>query len=106
MNPPKKGNVAVIFVSRKTDADPEGYARAAAEMEEEVTKAPGYIGHDSVGSPDGSGITISYWEDHASAAAWRAHARHSEVRAEGRRSWYSYYRLVVADVARAYDWHK
>jgi heme-degrading monooxygenase HmoA len=102
----RKGSVAIIFVSRKTDTDTEGYARASAEREEEVMRAPGYLGHDSVGGNDGSGITISYWQDHASAAAWRAHARHSEVREEGRRQWYDFYRLVVADVVRAYDWHK
>lgn len=102
----RKGNVAVIFVSRRTGIDPEGYARAAAEMEGEAARAPGYLGHDSVGGADGSGITISYWEDEAAAAAWRAHARHSEVREQGRKHWYNHYRLVVADVARAYDWHK
>lgn len=102
----RKGNVAVIFISRRTGSDAEGYARAAAEMEQEVARAPGYLGHDSIGSADGGGITISYWEDHASAAAWRAHARHSEVRADGRERWYDWYRLVVADVTRAYDWRK
>ena len=101
-----KGNVAVIFVSRRTSIDPEGYARAAAEMEEAVAAAPGYLGHDSVGSPDGRGITVSYWKDEASAAAWRAHARHTEVRADGRERWYDWYRLVVAEIGRAYDWHK
>jgi len=100
----KRGNVAVIFVSRRTGEDPEGYARAAAEMEAAVASAPGYLGHDSIGATDGQGITISYWADRASAKAWRAHARHAEVRAEGRRHWYGWYRLVVAEVDRAYDW--
>ena len=102
----RKGNVAVIFVSSRTDSDPSGYADAAAEMEQEVARAPGYLGHDSLSSADGSGITISYWQDHASAAAWRDHVRHGEIRAEGRKRWYHWYRLVVADVARAYDWKK
>jgi heme-degrading monooxygenase HmoA len=102
----KKGAVAVIFVSRRSAFDPEGYALAAAEMEAEVAKADGYIGHDSVGSPDGRGITISYWRDEAAALAWRAHARHSEVREQGRAGWYEHYRLVVAEVTRAYDWLK
>jgi heme-degrading monooxygenase HmoA len=75
-------------------------------MEAEVARAPGYLGHDSVGSPDGQGITISYWDSHEAAAAWRAHARHSQIRDQGRRQWYSFYRLIVADIARAYDWHK
>jgi heme-degrading monooxygenase HmoA len=102
----EKGAVAVIFISRRSGADPEGYAQAAAEMEAEVAKADGYLGHDSVSSPDGQGITISYWRDEAAARAWRAHARHSEVRAQGRAAWYDHYRLVVAEVTRAYDWLK
>jgi heme-degrading monooxygenase HmoA len=101
-----KGAVAVIFISKRSGADAEGYAQAAAEMEAEVARADGYIGHDSVSSADGRGITISYWRDEAAAIAWRAHARHSEVRAQGRASWYDHYRLVVAEVTRAYDWLK
>ena len=102
----KKGNVAVIFVSTRTQSGPEDYARAAAEMEAAVRQAPGYLGHDSVGSPDGSAITVSYWQDEASAAAWRANSRHAAVRAEGRAHWYRSYRLVVAEVTRAHDWLK
>ena len=101
-----KGNVAVIFVSRRGVGDADGYARAAAEMEEAVAGAPGYLGHDSVSTGDGRGITVSYWTDADAVAAWRAHARHSEVRSQGRASWYEWYRLVVADVTRAYDWQK
>jgi heme-degrading monooxygenase HmoA len=101
-----QGNVAVIFVSRRTGADPAAYSSAAAEMEEEVARAPGYLGHDSISGADGSGITISYWQDEASAAKWRGHARHSEVREQGRAKWYDHYRLVVAEISRAYDWHK
>jgi heme-degrading monooxygenase HmoA len=100
----KKGNVAVIFVSRRTERDPEGYAQAAAEMEAAVASAPGYLGHDSLSGPESGGITISYWSDQEAVAAWRAHARHAEVRAEGRRHWYDWYRLVVAEVDRAYEW--
>lgn len=102
----KKGNVAVIFVSRRTRSGSEDYARAAAEMEAAVAKAPGYIGHDSVGNPDGEGITVSYWQDEAAAADWRANARHAAVRAEGREHWYHSYRLVVAEVTRVHDWVK
>lgn len=101
-----KGSVAVIFVSRRSTADPEGYALAAAEMEEEVVKATGYLGHESVSLPDGLGVTISYWSDEESAFGWRSHARHSEVREQGRKHWYDWYRLVVADVSRAYEWHR
>ncbi len=100
----EKGSIAVIFVSLRTGADAEGYARAAAEMEAAVARAPGYLGHDSVSSAEG-GITISYWRDEASVADWRAHARHSEVRQAGRDHWYRHYRLIVASVMRSDEWH-
>lgn len=100
-----KSNIAVIFVSRRTD-DMTGYAEAAAEMEAEVRQASGYLGHDSVSDADGNAITISYWENEAAAAGWRNHARHREVREDGRKRWYAWYRLVIADVTRAYDWQK
>ncbi len=48
----KKGAVAVIFVLRRSGADAEGYAQAAAEMETEVALAGGYLGHDSVSGAD------------------------------------------------------
>jgi len=100
----EKGSIAVIFVSRRTGVDGEGYQRAAAEMEAAVASAPGYLGHDSVSSAEGGGITISYWRDEASVAAWRAHNRHSEVRQAGRDHWYHQYRLVVASVMRSDEW--
>ena len=102
----RTGNIAVIFVSRRGRGDPEGYARAAAEMEAEVVNAPGYLDHDSVTSPDGRGVTISYWRDEESIAAWRTHARHSEVRSEGRAHRYDWYRVVVAEISRAHDWQR
>lgn len=101
----KKGNIAVIFVSRKSD-DMNGYAEAAAEMEAEVRQARGYLGHHSVSDEDGNGITVSYWEDAASAAAWRNHPRHREIREDGRKRWYHWYRLVIAEVTRANDWQR
>jgi len=101
----EKGSIVVIFVSQRTGADAEGYKRAAAEMEAAVSGAPGYLGHDSVGSAEGAGITISYWRDEASVAEWRAHTRHSAVRQAGRDHWYHHYRLVVAKVMRSDEWH-
>lgn len=101
-----KGSIAVIFVSRRTGGDPEAYARAAEEMDEAVRSAPGYLGHDSVSGSDGGGITISYWRDMESVAAWRDEARHSAIRAEGRASWYESYRLIVARIERSHDWFK
>ena len=98
--------ISVIFVAQRTQLDVDGYARAAAMMEELAARQEGYVGMDSVRGADGLGITISYWTDEASAKAWRDHPDHAEIRDAGRDRWYSDYSLHVAQVTRSYDWKK
>ena len=99
-----EGSIAVIFVSRRNGADEPGYGAAAAEMEAAVKAMPGFLGMDSVRSPDGSGITISYWTDEECIARWRDHQRHRQVRQAGRSHWYDWYQVIVARVERSYAW--
>jgi len=104
---PPRGSIAVIFVSRRTADDEPGYAEAAAEMEAAVRASPGFLSMDSAArAEDGTGITICYWENEDGVAAWREHERHTEVRAEGRRAWYDWYKVVVARVERGYAWSR
>ncbi len=98
------GSVAVIFASRLTGADADGYARAAAAMEALAAVQPGYLGLDS--ARDGLGLTISYWVDEASARAWHRHPEHAEIREAGRGRWYKDFTVHVADVTRSYGWAK
>lgn len=102
----RKGQIAVIFMSVRTDADGAGYAAAADAMEARAACQPGYCGFDSARGDDGFGITVSFWEDDASAIAWRDDPEHAAIRAAGRDRWYSRYELVVAKVERDYDWHR
>src|SRR3546814_1222979 len=62
----RAGQTAVIFVSQRTDADADGYDRAAQAMAALAARQPGYRGMDSVRGADGHGITVSYWADEAS----------------------------------------
>ena len=102
----KSGQVAVIFVSRRTPDDAAGYARAADEMLALAQSQPGYVGVHSARDATGFGITVSYWESEAAAKAWRNHPRHSEIRDAGRALWYQNYHTIVADVTRSYDWSR
>lgn len=103
---PPAGAVAVIFVALRRAEDDEGYGRAAARMEALSASFPGYLGIDSARGADGLGITVSYWADEASAQAWKAQAEHAAIRALGRERWYDHYRLIVATVARGYQWQR
>ena len=101
-----RGTVSVIFVAQRTDADADGYARAAAMMDRLAAQQEGYVSMDSVRGSDGLGITVSYWASEAHAKAWRDHPDHAAIRDAGRDRWYSHYSLHVAEVTRSYDWNK
>ena len=53
--------VAVIFTSRRTVNDVDGYAAMAERMDALAAEQPGYRGIESVRDPGGLSITISYW---------------------------------------------
>ncbi len=99
-----RGAIAVIFLSGRSDADPDGYARAAEAMATAATARDGYLGIDSVRDGDGVGVTISWWRDEAAALAWRDDPDHARIRDQGRAIWYDWYRVIVATVDRAYGW--
>lgn len=90
----------VVFSSRRTADDDEGYAQAAARMEELARQQPGYLGIEATRGADGFGITCSYWVSEDDARAWRQVAEHRVVQAQGRQRWYAAYRLRVCRVER------
>lgn len=92
----------VVFVSRRTPGD-NGYAEMANRMVELARAMPGFLGIDSVRDASGQGITVSYWQDEASIAAWKAHPEHTVAQARGRAEWYQDFDLHVARVERAYS---
>jgi heme-degrading monooxygenase HmoA len=104
MHDDRTGQVAVIFRSHRTGADDAGYAHAATAMEMLAAHQPGYRGIDSVRGEDGTGVTISYWTDHAAAIAWRDNRDHAEIRELGRARWYDNYEVAVATIERSYGW--
>jgi heme-degrading monooxygenase HmoA len=100
-NTPKPPYYAVIFTSLRTKGD-RGYAPMAERMVELSAQQPGFLGVESARTPDGLGITVSYWSSEEAIAAWKAHADHKIAQETGRRVWYSEYHLRVAKVERDY----
>ncbi|MFJ9523173.1 antibiotic biosynthesis monooxygenase family protein [Kitasatospora sp. NPDC101801] len=92
---------AVVFTSVRT-AGENGYGDRAERMLELAAGQPGFLGVDSARSADGLGITVSYWKDEESIAAWRSHAEHALTRTHGREHWYASFSVHVAKVERAY----
>ena len=70
-------------------------------MDALAREQPGYLGHEAARG-DGVGITVSYWVDHASAAAWKQVAEHLVAQERGRGVWYDDYTVRIATVERDY----
>lgn len=98
---PEPPYVAVIFTSKRTEGD-RGYAAMAERMVELAGKQPGFLGVESARGADGVGITVSYWRDAASVAAWKRDEEHRVAQRTGQATWYADYRVRVARVERAY----
>lgn len=106
MGEDRTGQIAVLFVSKRTADDDAGYAEAATAMDVLAAQQPGYRGIESQRGDAGVGITISYWADDASAIAWRDHPEHAAIRARGRERWYAWYEVIVTRVERGYRWRR
>lgn len=97
---PEPPYYAVIFSSQRTEGD-QGYAAMAERMVELARQQPGFLGVESARDLEGFGITVSYWRDEASIAAWKAHAEHALAQRLGRERWYGAFALRVCRVERA-----
>jgi heme-degrading monooxygenase HmoA len=99
---PEPPYTAVIFTSRRTNADVAGYEAMAISMDSLAARQPGYLGIESVRREGELAITVSYWVDDESARAWKQVAEHQVAQQLGRDRWYTGYRLRVARVERDY----
>jgi heme-degrading monooxygenase HmoA len=95
---------AVIFSTHR-DAQPgDRYDQTAQRMMTLAAEQAGFLGVETAHS--NIGITVSYWRDEASIAAWKRDADHAFAQYEGRTRWYDAYELRVAQVARAYSFRR
>ncbi|HYC33391.1 MAG TPA: antibiotic biosynthesis monooxygenase [Gemmatimonadales bacterium] len=90
---------AVIFTSLRTDVD-DGYDRMAEAMAALAAQQPGFLGVES--AREGLGVTVSYWADLESIAAWKAVLKHQAAQRAGRERWYADYTTRIARVERDY----
>lgn len=97
---PSPPYTAVIFRTVRS-GDTEGYAAMAESMERLAAEQPGYLGIES-SADHRTGITVSYWNSHKDARAWKAVAEHLAAQREGIDRWYADYSVRIATVEREY----
>jgi heme-degrading monooxygenase HmoA len=101
-NTPQPPYYAVIFTSLRTDGD-RGYGHMAEKMASLAAQQPGYLGMETARSPEGLGITVSYWKTLEDIARWKADAEHLIAQQTGKSTWYQDYRIRIAKVERDYS---
>ncbi|MHC4876998.1 MAG: antibiotic biosynthesis monooxygenase family protein [Planctomycetota bacterium] len=94
---------AVIFTSSRTAMEHEQYDAMATRMVELAGQQPGFLGIECVRDSDGSGITVSYWQDLESIKAWKNVAEHREAQRLGREKWYRSFRLRICRIEDEYS---
>lgn len=99
---PQPPYYAVVFTSKRTAEDDAGYAAMAQKMDDLAATQSGYLGIEGARSPDGFGITVSYWKDRASISAWKQNADHQIAQQYGRSKWYEHYELRICVVEADY----
>ena len=96
---PQPPYYAVIFTSIRTGVE-NGYEVVAQRMVELAAEQPGFLGVES--AREEIGITVSYWRDPDSIAAWKRHAEHQIAQERGKQDWYRAYKTRICKVEREY----
>jgi len=103
---PEPPYYAVIITSTLDADNLDGYPQMDARMGELGPAQPGYLGRESRTDPDGRELTVLYYRDAESIAAWKQHPEHVEAQRRGREQWYAGYHIEVARVERAYGFER
>ncbi|MGE8203608.1 antibiotic biosynthesis monooxygenase family protein [Heyndrickxia sp. NPDC080065] len=97
---------AVIFISKRSEQDLEGYTRMADRMEELAKLQPGFINVESSRDSEGHGITVSYWESLEAIQKWKENSKHKAAQQRGKDTWYSNYHVQICEVIREYSFNE
>ena len=96
--------IAVIFEVEIADGQKEGYLDIAGDLKPLLEEVDGFISVErfqSLTTP-GKLLSLSYFEDEDSLAAWRNRPHHRSAQSAGRNTHFADYRLRIASVMRDY----
>ncbi|MCB0483517.1 MAG: DUF4188 domain-containing protein [Flavobacteriales bacterium] len=87
----------IVTFSYKYGQNLEGYAAMDEETLNAVKKIDGFIGYESVKTPEKT-IFISYWRDITAIELWKNDALHLQAKIMGKSQWYQWYHVQIAKV--------
>jgi heme-degrading monooxygenase HmoA len=96
---------AVIFKSKRQDANSELYYQHNDLLDEKIKSLPGYIKHSGLRHPESrEGVTIAYFNSLDAIDNWRKDGEHMDAKKLAKSEFYENYFVEVTEVLDAYGW--
>ena len=97
---------AVIFKSKRQDANSELYYQHNDLLDEKIKSLPGYIKHSGLRHPETrEGVTIAYFNSLEAIDQWRKDRDHMDAKKLAKSDFYENYSVEVTEVLDAYGWN-
>jgi len=91
----------IVFRSRLRPGVEEAYGRRGDEIYAMAERMPGMLAAKDFTAEDGERVSIVEFDTEEHLLAWRDHAEHRRVQAEGRELFYSTYSIQICKVERS-----
>ena len=91
----------IVFRSRLRPGVEAEYGRRGEEIYALAAQMPGLISARDYAAEDGERVAIVEFDTEEHLLAWRDHAEHRRVQAQGRESFYASYSIQICRVERA-----
>ena len=96
---------AVIFKSKRQDANQDLYYQHNNALEEKIKSLPGYIKHSGIRHPETrQGVTIAYFDSLEAIDNWRKDSEHMDAKKLAKSDFYENYSVEITEVIDSYGW--
>jgi len=104
-SPVSNKKYAVIFKSKRQDANHELYYQHDEKLEEKIKSLPGYISHFGIRHPETrAGVTVAYFDSLDAIDSWRKDAEHMDAKKLAKSDFYENYSVEITEVIDQYGW--
>ena len=96
---------AVIFRSKRQDANHELYYQHDEKLEQKIKSLTGYISHFGIRHPETrAGVTVAYFDSLEAIDNWRKDAEHMDAKKLAKSDFYENYSVEITEVIDQYGW--
>ena len=96
---------AVIFTSKRQDANHDLYYQHDSLLEEKIKTMPGYLKHFGIRHPETrEGVTVAYFNSLEAIDKWRQDIEHQDAKNLAQSHFYENYNVEITEVINQYGW--